>query len=196
MYGEHLRNWFGLTVYSSRRLEAAQIKSSVRYPMISGSISYKNYLDSLRFHRQRAVKRLMIVLATLAVAGMIGVAAGYSLAGLILVGASIGGVIGEFLEYRFLLPRRANKIYRQQVALRANYIYYWDKEWLSFSSDRAQGKRLWSDYTRILENDELLLLYHSDVMFEIFPKAWFTSPEQANEFRALAIGSDTTTFIG
>jgi hypothetical protein len=32
----------------------------------------------------------------------------------------------------------------------------------------------------------MFLLYHSDVMFEIFPKSWFLSPEQVESFRQLA----------
>ncbi len=159
--------------------------------MISGAISSKHYVDALRLHRQKAVKRQLLVLVAFAVIGAIVVAAGYRLIGLILIGAGVGGLIGEFIQSRFLLPRRAEKIYNQQAALRANYTYSWGEDGVSVSSETVQAKRPWSDYIKTLENEHLLLLYHSDIMFEIFPKAWFANPEQANEFRALAIRAGT-----
>jgi hypothetical protein len=154
--------------------------------MISGAISSKHYLDALRLHRQKAVKRQLLVLVALAAVGVLVAAAGYRLIGLILIGAGVGGLIGEFIQSRFLLPRKAEKIYNQQAALRANYTYSWDKDGVSVSSATVQAKRPWSDYIKTLENEHLLLLYHSDIMFEIFPKTWFANPEQADEFRVLA----------
>lgn len=154
--------------------------------MISGAISSQHYLAALRLHRQRAVKRQLLVLAAFALAGAIVAAAGYRFMGFILVGAGVGGFIGESIQSRFVLSRRAEKIYGQQVSLRATYTYFWDKDGISVASETAQAKRPWSDYIKTLENDHLLLLYHSDIMFEIFPKSWFVSQEQADEFRALA----------
>ena len=154
--------------------------------MISGAISSQQYLDALRLHRQRPVRRQLLVLISLALAGVIVAVVAHRLLGLILVGAGVGGLIGEFIQSRFILPRKAEKIYNQQAALRATYTYSWDKEWLSVWSETVQAKRLWSDYIRTLENEQLLLLYHSDIMFEIFPKSWFVSQEQATAFHVLA----------
>ena len=154
--------------------------------MISGAISSKQHLDALRLHRKKAVKRQLFVLVVLAATGVVLAAIGHRLIGLIFVGAGVGGLIGEFIQSRFLLPRKAEKIYNQQAALRANYTYSWDKDGVSVSSETVQAKRPWSDYIKALESKDLLLLYHSDIMFEIFPKSWFANPEQANEFRALA----------
>jgi hypothetical protein len=159
--------------------------------MISGAISSQHYLAALRLHRQRAVKRQLLVLVAFAAAGVIVVTAGYRLFGLILVGAGVGGLIGEFIQSRFVLPRKAEKIYNQQAALRASYTYSWDKDGVSVSSETVQAKRPWSDYIKTLENDHFLLLYHSDIMFEIFPKSWFASREQADAFHALASRSGT-----
>ena len=159
--------------------------------MISGAITSQHYLAALRLHRKRAVKRQLLILVVSAVAGVVIVAAGYMLAGLILVGAGVGGLIGEFVQSRFVLPRRAEKIYNQQAALRATYTYSWDKDGVRVSSESVQAKRPWSDYIKTLEDDHLLLLYHSDIMFEIFPKSWFASREQADAFRALASRAGT-----
>lgn len=113
--------------------------------MISGAISSQHYLAALRLHRQKAVKRQLLVLAALAVAGAIIAASGYRLIGLTFVGAGVGGLIGEFIQSRFFLPRKAERIYNQQAALRATYTYSWDKRGVSVWSETAQAKRPWSD---------------------------------------------------
>jgi hypothetical protein len=154
--------------------------------MITAAISSNDYLAALRLHRQRVVTRQLLVLAVLAATGAIAIALGYMLVGFILIGAGVGGLIGELVQSKLILPRRADKIYNQQVSLRATYTYSWDNEVLSVSSETGQARRPWSDYIKFLENDQLFLLYHSDIMFEIFPKSWFSGQVQADEFRALA----------
>lgn len=159
--------------------------------MISGALSSRHHLAALRLHRQRSARRHLFLLTACAVAGAILAFGGHVLMGLVLAGAGVGGVIGEVIHSTFLLPRRAEKIYSQQAALRATYVYSWDKDGIRVSSDTVQATRPWSDYIKTLENQDLLLLYHSDVLFEIFPKSWFANREQADEFRTLASGADT-----
>ena len=154
--------------------------------MITAAISAKDYLAALRLHRKRAVSRQLLVLSVVAAGGLFALVLGYRLIGFILIGAGIGGLIGELVQSRLLLPRRAEKIYDQQASLRATYTYTWDESGLSVSSENGHASRPWSDYVKLLENDQLLLLYHSDIMFEIFPRSWFSSQEQADEFRAAA----------
>ncbi|MGY0613458.1 YcxB family protein [Luteimonas sp. A501] len=154
--------------------------------MITAAISSKDYLTALRLHRKRAVTRQLLVLAVLAATGVLVIAVGYMLIGLILIGAGVGGLIGELVQSKLILPGRAEKIYNQQASLRATYTYSWDNDGLSVSSETGHARRPWSDYIKFLESDQLFLLYHSDIMFEIFPKSWFSRQEQAGEFRALA----------
>lgn len=154
--------------------------------MISGAISANDFLSAQRLHRQPMVRRQLIVLAALVLIGLLIVWAGYFFSGIIIFGAGIGGLIGELVLSRFLLPRRHLRIYHQQASLRSHYTYSWDTESISVVSDTGQAKRLWSDYVKRRENDQMFLLYHSDVMFEIFPKSWFLSLEQVEAFRELA----------
>ncbi|MDH5821984.1 YcxB family protein [Luteimonas sp. RD2P54] len=158
--------------------------------MITAAISSEDHLAALRLHRKRAVRRLLLVLAALAAAGAIAIAIGHVLIGAIGIGAGVGGLIGEFVQSRFALPRRARKIYQQQASLRATYTYSWDADGLSASSEAGHVRRRWPDYIKLLESDRLFLLYHSDIMFEIFPKSWFRTPEQIDEFRTLASRAD------
>lgn len=153
--------------------------------MISGILTQEQHLHALRLHRRKAVKVLVGVLLGCAVVGVAALAAGHHLPGLVLVGGGVGSAIGALAQSRLALPRQIAKIHRQQASLHAHYTYSWDDEWLSVASKHVQAKRRWSDYIKMRESDELLLLYHSDVMFEIFPKAWFNSQTQIDEFRRL-----------
>jgi len=158
--------------------------------MITGAISSKDYLDALRVHRRKVVKQQLLVLGALAAIGVVVAATVNQFIGIILTGAGTGGLIGEFLLSTLALPRRARKIYNQQAALRVNYTYSWDKDGVSVTSANANARRPWSDYIKTLESDDLILLYHSDVVFEIFPKSWFANKEQVDEFRSLATRRD------
>ncbi|WP_313145768.1 YcxB family protein [Stenotrophomonas sp.] len=154
--------------------------------MISGTLSQEQHLHALRLHRRKAVKVLAGVLLACAVVGVVALATDHHFPGLILVCGGVGGAIGALAQSRLALPRQVAKIHRQQASLHAHYTYSWDEEWLSVASEHVQAKRRWSDYTKLRENEEVLLLYHSDVMFEVFPKAWFNGQAQMDEFRRLA----------
>ncbi|MGY0505400.1 YcxB family protein [Luteimonas sp. e5] len=157
-----------------------------RRQMIRVSISLEDYLGALRLHRRRLVNRLLLVLPVVAAAGMLAISIGHRWPGLLLIAASIGALIGELVQSRLILPRWARKIHRQQASLRTVYTYSWDRLGIDSFSEAGQHRRAWSDYVKALENDRFFLLYHSDAMFEVFPKSCFSSPEQADEFRALA----------
>ncbi|WP_414614577.1 YcxB family protein [Stenotrophomonas geniculata] len=154
--------------------------------MISGTLTQEHHLHALRLHRRKAVRVLVGVLLACAVIGVVALATDHHFSGLILVCGGVGGAISAFAQSRLTLPRQVAKIHRQQASLHAHYTYSWDEEWLSVASEHVQAKRRWSDYAKVRENEEVLLLYHSDVMFEVLPKAWFNGQAQMDEFRRLA----------
>jgi hypothetical protein len=154
--------------------------------MISGTLTQEHHLHALRLHRRKTVKVLVGVLLACAVIGVVALATDHLFSGLILVCGGVGGAISAFAQSRLTLPRQVAKIHRQQASLHAHYTYSWDEEWLSVASEHVQAKRRWSDYAKVRENEEVLLLYHSDVMFEVLPKAWFNGQAQMDEFRRLA----------
>jgi hypothetical protein len=53
-------------------------------------------------------------------------------------------------------------------------------------ANTGQASRPWLDYVKSKEDNQVFLLYHSDVMFEIIPKSWFRSSEQVEAFRRLS----------
>lgn len=154
--------------------------------MISGTISADDFLSAQRLHRQPMARRQLVVLAALMLIGLLIVRAGYFSLGIITFGAGAGGLVGELVLSRLLLTRRHLRIYHQQTSLRSSYTYSWDAESISVVCDSGQAKRSWSDYVKSRENDQMFLLYHSDVMFEIFPKSWFLNWEQVKAFRELS----------
>ncbi len=154
--------------------------------MISGILTQEQHLHALRLHRRKTIKVLVSILLGCAVIGILALAVGHHFSGLVLVCGGVGGAIGALAQSRLALPRQVARIHRQQASLHAHYTYTWDEEWLNVASEHVQAKRRWSDYTKLRESDELFLLYHSDVMFEVFPKAWFNGQAQMDDFRRLA----------
>lgn len=152
--------------------------------MITGSLLEEDFLDSQYFHRSRYVKRTLLVLGALAIVGSImWLAFDHSFIGLIMVCGAVGGFLGEFIVRTLILPRRLRRVYRQHAGYKSNFTYSWDQDALTADSDIGHARRPWSHYTKWLENDHVFLLYHSDVMFELIPKRWFSSRDQLANFR-------------
>ncbi len=92
--------------------------------------------------------------------------------------------IATFLLYRYLLlPRRIRRIYQQQVDLQAPFSVQITPEALLFESEVGKSRRPWSDFVKWKENDDLLLLYYSDVLFTVLPKRIFTDEAQITQVR-------------
>ena len=70
--------------------------------------------------------------------------------------------------------------------------YNWDAETVSVQSSRGTGQRRWNDLRKVKENDRLVLLYTTDVLFEVVPKGWFSNAAQLDQFRAYAHGRSET----
>ncbi|MBN2499456.1 MAG: YcxB family protein [Anaerolineales bacterium] len=91
---------------------------------------------------------------------------------------------GAVLLFRYvLLPRRIRKIFAQQKELHAPIEMELTADALLTSSQYGQAERPWSIFVRWNEDDNVLVIYHSDAMFTILPKRYF-SPEQIEEAKA------------
>ena len=154
--------------------------------MISGAISFKNFLAAQRLHRQAIAKRVVTFFVFLIFVGVAVILTDQATLGLVVVGGAIGGLLGELFQSKFLLPRKSAKLYKQQAALKSTFTYSWDQEHLCAASATGSSKRPWVDYVQSKENEQLFLLYHSDCLFEMLPKSWFPNPELIAEFRRLA----------
>jgi hypothetical protein len=160
--------------------------------MITGFISASDYLDAQRLHRAKSVRRYC-TLSGVAIA--VGVATYFFYQqnlGIIIGCAGVGGVIGELVISLLYLPWKVHRLHRQQKDLASLFTYTWDSEFLEAKGISGQSKRRWNNYAKCKEDEKLFLLYHSDVLFEMFPKAWFQDQTQIAEFRSLALRAGKT----
>ena len=154
--------------------------------MITGSISASDYLNAQRLHRAKSVR--MYYAASVA-AIVVGVASFFFFQqklGFIIGSAGVGGVIGELVMSISYIPWKTRRLYRQQKDLSSPFVYTWNSEYLEARGFSGQSKRQWADYLMCKENESIFLLYHCDLIFEMFPKAWFKDQDQLAEFRNFA----------
>jgi hypothetical protein len=106
--------------------------------------------------------------------------------------------------YRYvLLPRRIKKLFIQQKELSLPFELEITETGMFISNELGNGTRPWANFTQWKENEKLLLLYHSDVMFSIIPKRVFSDPQQVETVKAFleknkvpaAKGRSTATYI-
>jgi len=112
---------------------------------------------------------------------LIGGQYGYIIGAGLIGGAVGGGVVREF-NRRFILPRRARKLFAQQKNLQRPLRFGWDEQGLAWVNESGSGKTAWSDYLKWRENDRVFLLYLSDAMFQMLPKRAFADSERLHSF--------------
>ncbi|MCL4688479.1 MAG: YcxB family protein [Burkholderiales bacterium] len=153
--------------------------------MITATLTVDDYIAAHRLHHQG--RRLFYVIG----AAVLILGVGLSFTTLhswapIAVFTGIGGLLGQWWDDRVGLPQKVRKLYGQFKGLSDPMSFNWDSECIEGSSAEGHGKRKWSDYVRLKEDDDIFLLYITDQLWHAYPKRWFTSPEQLAEFRTYA----------
>ena len=154
--------------------------------MITGTITTIDYLKAQRLNRKKAELRWFTVSSFTIAVGLILLALGMGLTSLFFLAGGIGGIIGELVSSFGVLPRKARRLHSQQKDLAFPFTYTWDSEFLECKGISGQARRPWTNYVRVKENNEFILLYHADNLFEVFPKRWFSNQAQMEEFRRFA----------
>ena len=154
--------------------------------MISGTISPENYLSAQHLHRRKTVQRNIAIAASMIAAGIAFLFFSQLIIGVGLIGGGIGCGIGELILAKVVLPRKARRTFSQQKDLAEVFTYSWNSEFIVARSAIGESKRPWKNYSKYAENAHIFLLYHADNLFEMFPKTWFQSQEQLDDFRAKA----------
>jgi len=151
--------------------------------MITGQVTEKEYIAAHTLHRRKMqflVKKLTLI------AFIIGIVLFFAFSarlGAVLVCAALGGLLGEIIQSRFILPSKLRQLYAQ-VRGRVDVTYSWDEEKLFLTSEHGQAARSWTDFLKAKESDELILLYINDALYEIIAKRWFGDASDLNAFRA------------
>jgi hypothetical protein len=154
--------------------------------MITGTISVSDYLNAQRLHREMTAWWDYFSSGAAIAVGVATYFLYQQKLGFIIGGAGVGGVLVELVVSFLYLPWKVRILHKQQKDLASPFTYSWDGEFLEAKGVNGQSKRQWSNYVKCKENKNLFLLYHSDVLFEMFPKYWFHDQNQIAEFRGLA----------
>ncbi|MBB2803935.1 hypothetical protein XarbCFBP7604_03435 [Xanthomonas arboricola] len=156
--------------------------------MISATISLEDHLAAQRLHARQTAKLLIVILVVLLLigAGLLQLIGAGEIIGPMLIGAGGGGLIGLVVLHVWGLPRKIKRLHAQQAALRHTYTFAWDETGLEITWADGRLRRPWSDYIRYREN-ERVLLYHNDRLFELFAPHWFADRAHYEAFRRVAV---------
>jgi len=84
---------------------------------------------------------------------------------------ALGGVaVVLMLMIRLVVPFHARRHYRQSAALRDEIEAEWNEKGIRFSSAHGNSNFAWNEFYRWAENESLILLYQSQMLYNIIPK--------------------------
>jgi YcxB-like protein len=150
---------------------------------VTGIVTYSDYFAAYRLYRRRTAIMMNWITLLAAIVGLVVILAGYRSWGIYLMGAGIGGLLGEFIQARFLLPRKVKQLYAQYKGITAPIVYEWDSELFRAQNSMGKSERSWKDFVKIKEDDKVLLLYITDDLFQIVPKSWLKDAWKLEDFR-------------
>lgn len=84
--------------------------------------------------------------------------------------------------YYVLLPWRIRRIFKQQKSLHDRFILDLGEDELRIDSPRGNFRMKWSDFHKWKMNDKLILLYHSDAVFQMIPARVFSTEQERGSF--------------
>jgi hypothetical protein len=90
------------------------------------------------------------------------------------VGAIMAAIV-VILVYRYTLARRSRRIFAQQKSLHSEVEASWDNDGLELATPSARSRHHWTDFQKWTEGPNVILLYQSDVLFNMLPKRVFSS---------------------
>lgn len=90
-----------------------------------------------------------------------------------IIWAAIVVAIIQFMIPRYWVPRLARKTYAQQKDLRLETTTWWDDEKLFSSNEQTRAHFEFVDMVKWLANDDTLLIYRSDHLFNFLPARIF-----------------------
>lgn len=105
-----------------------------------------------------------------------------------LVGALV--IAGVLLALnRWILPKRARKLFAQQVSLHDPFLIEWDDAGIRLVSDRNRGEHRWGEFVRWAQDENGMVLYQSDALFNMLPARAFAQalPEIAGHLTSAGV---------
>jgi hypothetical protein len=151
------------------------------------SVSEATYVESCRLFARRSTLRTLVgtAIPALAVLLVFVVFLHESITTALLAagGTAVGIAFGMFAVDRSLIPWRARRLYRQHKGLHETIEFSWNPEAVSLRAASGASSTPWSHYRRCREGNSVFLLYLTDSMYHVIPKAAFQSEAELAEFR-------------
>jgi len=149
--------------------------------MLTATVTENDLFKAQQLHTKPSGAKTALFLLVLLLVGLylydqVGVEPG------VLAGGFVGGIVGFVGYYVVFLKYKCAKIYRQQKNLQIPYQFSWDNDSIYMKNEMGEGRIKWSDFTKHKQNKTLILLYHSDALFNIVPKSAFINEQQLSEF--------------
>jgi YcxB-like protein len=91
------------------------------------------------------------------------------------------GVIYGFMLL-FIIPWNVRRIFAQQKTLHLEYQTVISPEMIESTSENGTMRMRLSDFHKYKVGKDLILLYHSQIVFHMFPRRFFASEEDFNTF--------------
>lgn len=82
----------------------------------------------------------------------------------------------------FVIPWNARRIFAQQKTLQVEYQTVISPEMMESTSEYGTMRMRLSDFNKYKVGKDLILLYHSQLVFHMFPRRFFASEEDFNTF--------------
>ncbi|WP_434778916.1 YcxB family protein [Neisseria sp. Ec49-e6-T10] len=80
------------------------------------------------------------------------------------------------------IPILASKYINRNKILSKPYTVRWDDTYLYISSEETKSQLAWSVFFDMIQNDEYILLYSQDYVFQVIAKRFFDSTKEMNDF--------------
>lgn len=142
---------------------------------IHGQLTEQDYLQAQQLHMQLSgwARSLSYVTLALWVVGLLfaglRVSQGYPRFLFALLPVALFFLMIRLLP-RFLLPRQAKRLFRQNQEISAPLAMEFSEKGMKFANSFGHNERAWSHFVQWKEDEQALLLYHSDQTFNLIPK--------------------------
>lgn len=135
-----------------------------------------DYVAALKSHAAWSRRRTFVHLA-LALLAVVVIVSSFPRWPAVAGGAVLGSVLGIGvcfgISWFFYLPWKARHVFRQQKSLHEEYELSWGDDGLCVRGARVQSTVPWDNFVKKKWNDRIVMLYHSDLLFQMLPLRCF-----------------------
>ena len=119
---------------------------------------------------RRTLRTVTVMLAPLVALVAFTINGDWVALGVIVGGGVVGAIAVPTFMIRFVVPRRARRLHARSDVLRAPLVIQADRDFLRIRSSDGDTRFPWPEVVGWREDDAVVLLCHSSVLFHIVPK--------------------------